>query len=164
MFPWSSMDAEFKVVRILPGFQNITSLLSGCHCFCWEINSKYCCFFENHVFCSLTASSIFLLSLIFSNLTIMCKGVVFFVFILLRFIIFPNSIWCLLSILEILRQHLFKHFFYPILFSAFFGPLHSWNAGVQSILNFKIPSIWRSFYWSLEQNTLSLCFFLWENK
>lgn len=120
MFLWSSLDAEFKFERILPGLQNITSVPSGCHCFCWEINSKcYCCFSESHVFCSLTASSMFLLSLIFSNLTIMCKGVVFFVFLLLRFVIFPNSIWCLLSILEILRQHLFKHFFYPILVSAF---------------------------------------------
>lgn len=48
-------------------------------------------FLENHVFFfSLAASSIFSLSLIFSNLTMMCLGVVSFALILLRSVISLN--------------------------------------------------------------------------
>lgn len=163
MFSWSSLDAEFKLERILPGLQNTMSVPSGCHVSVEKSTQNIIvASLRNHVFCSLTASSIFLLSLIFSNLSIMCKSVGFFVFLLLRFVIFPKSTWYILSILEILRQQLFKHFFYPILFSPFL------DLYLHEMLRFRAfwlqNSIWWSFYWSLEQNILSLSFFLWENK
>ena len=37
-----------RLAELFQDFKNIMLPSSGCHCFCWEINSNsYCCFFED---------------------------------------------------------------------------------------------------------------------
>lgn len=102
------------LAELFQDFENIMLLSSGCHCSCWEINSKfYCCFFEDQVpYFPLDAPSISSLSLIFSNLITICLGIVFLVFLCLSCWGLKSSqmsAQCFSSGLEILTYHLFRH-------------------------------------------------------
>lgn len=150
-----SLERPAKKARSVFFFQHLKSVIlvsSGIHCFQWEINHFYCC---SLCLFYLADIKIFSLSLVFSNLTVMCLHVIFFVYILLG--IFRTFwIWRLLSFINFGK-------FLGIIFSKSFFNLFSlfWRSNYMYIrpLDF-VPQIVEALFF---KNLFFLLYFSLDN-